>query len=192
MSSRCCPPAERRPGRAESAGDVKGFVSSGPSRDADAKVGRGSAQRRNATSFHADVDGLWKHEGFNRCENTESVESIVSDLEGDADLAAAVAAAEGESVDLASVEAMALFAPNANSFRRITPTGWVPLAPYEPYYRWYGRRYTPLFPYFASTPNAFRVLAGDFPPGTRVRVDFDEATEEYTFERVEATERLAV
>lgn len=26
-------------------------------------------------------------------------------------------------------EAMALFAPNANSFRRITPTGWVPLAP---------------------------------------------------------------
>ncbi len=44
-------------------------------------------------------------------ENTESVESIVSDLEGDKDLAAAVAAAEGNSVDLASVEAMADSAP---------------------------------------------------------------------------------
>ncbi|TWU28284.1 GspE/PulE family protein [Bythopirellula polymerisocia] len=44
-------------------------------------------------------------------ENTESVESIVHDLEIDKDLAAAVAAAEGNSVDLASVEAMADSAP---------------------------------------------------------------------------------
>ncbi len=44
-------------------------------------------------------------------ENTESVESIVSDLENDKDLAAAVAAAEGNSIDLASVEAMADSAP---------------------------------------------------------------------------------
>ncbi|QEG34495.1 GspE/PulE family protein [Bythopirellula goksoeyrii] len=44
-------------------------------------------------------------------ENTESVESIVHDLEDDKDLAAAVAAAEGNSVDLASVEAMADSAP---------------------------------------------------------------------------------
>lgn len=44
-------------------------------------------------------------------ENTESVESIVSDMENDKDLAAAVAAAEGNSIDLASVEAMADSAP---------------------------------------------------------------------------------
>ncbi|MDZ4658590.1 MAG: ATPase, T2SS/T4P/T4SS family [Bythopirellula sp.] len=44
-------------------------------------------------------------------ESSESVESIVSDLENDKDLAAAVAAAEGNSVDLASVEAMADSAP---------------------------------------------------------------------------------
>lgn len=44
-------------------------------------------------------------------ENTESVESIVSDMENDKDLAAAVAAAEGNVVDLASVEAMADSAP---------------------------------------------------------------------------------
>ncbi|MCH2595633.1 MAG: Flp pilus assembly complex ATPase component TadA, partial [Pirellulales bacterium] len=44
-------------------------------------------------------------------ESTESVESIVSDLESDADLAAAVAAAEGGSVDLTSVEALADSAP---------------------------------------------------------------------------------
>ncbi len=44
-------------------------------------------------------------------ENTESVESIVHDLEEDSDLAAAVAAAEGNTVDLASVEAMADSAP---------------------------------------------------------------------------------
>ena len=44
-------------------------------------------------------------------ESSESVESIVSDLENDRDLAAAVAAAEGNSVDLASVEAMADSAP---------------------------------------------------------------------------------
>ncbi len=44
-------------------------------------------------------------------ENTESVESIVADLETDKALAAAVAAAEGNSVDLASVEAMADSAP---------------------------------------------------------------------------------
>ena len=44
-------------------------------------------------------------------ENTESVESIVSDLEDDDELAAAVAAAEGESVDLTSVEALADSAP---------------------------------------------------------------------------------
>jgi type IV pilus assembly protein PilB len=44
-------------------------------------------------------------------ESSESVESIVSDLEKDKDLAAAVAAAEGNSVDLASVEAMADSAP---------------------------------------------------------------------------------
>lgn len=44
-------------------------------------------------------------------ENTESVESIVSDLEDDEELAAAVAAAEGESVDLTSVEALADSAP---------------------------------------------------------------------------------
>lgn len=43
-------------------------------------------------------------------ENTESVESIVSDLEDDAELAAAVAAAEG-GVDLTSVEALADSAP---------------------------------------------------------------------------------
>ncbi len=44
-------------------------------------------------------------------ENTESVESIVSDLENDAELAKAVAAAEGGSVDLTSVEALADSAP---------------------------------------------------------------------------------
>jgi len=44
-------------------------------------------------------------------ENTESVESIVSDLEDDAELAAAVAAAEGNTVDLTSVEALADSAP---------------------------------------------------------------------------------
>lgn len=44
-------------------------------------------------------------------ENTESVESIVSDLESDAELAAAVAAAEGETIDLTSVEALADSAP---------------------------------------------------------------------------------
>jgi len=44
-------------------------------------------------------------------ENTESVESIVSDLEGDEELAKAVAAAEGGSVDLTSVEALADSAP---------------------------------------------------------------------------------
>ena len=44
-------------------------------------------------------------------ESTESVESIVSDLEDDAELAAAVAAAEGGSVDLTSVEALADSAP---------------------------------------------------------------------------------
>jgi len=44
-------------------------------------------------------------------ENTESVESIVSDLEEDADLAAAVAAAESGTVDLTSVEALADSAP---------------------------------------------------------------------------------
>ncbi|MAT68044.1 MAG: pilus assembly protein PilB [Planctomycetaceae bacterium] len=44
-------------------------------------------------------------------ENQESVESIVAELEDDKDLAAAVAEAEGNSVDLASVEAMADSAP---------------------------------------------------------------------------------
>ena len=44
-------------------------------------------------------------------ENTESVESIVHDLENDTDLAAAVAAAEGDTVDLTSVEALADSAP---------------------------------------------------------------------------------
>ncbi|MEM8945065.1 MAG: ATPase, T2SS/T4P/T4SS family [Planctomycetota bacterium] len=44
-------------------------------------------------------------------ENTESVESIVSDLEDDDELAAAVAAAEGDTVDLTSVEALADSAP---------------------------------------------------------------------------------
>ena len=44
-------------------------------------------------------------------ENTESVESIVSDLEDDAELAAAVAAAESGTVDLTSVEALADSAP---------------------------------------------------------------------------------
>jgi len=44
-------------------------------------------------------------------ENTESVESIVSDLEGDTELAAAAAAAEGGTVDLTSVEALADSAP---------------------------------------------------------------------------------
>jgi len=44
-------------------------------------------------------------------ENTESVESIVSDLENDAALAAAVAEAEGNTVDLTSVEALADSAP---------------------------------------------------------------------------------
>jgi len=44
-------------------------------------------------------------------ENTESVESIVSDLENDDELAAAVAAAEGGTVDLTSVEALADSAP---------------------------------------------------------------------------------
>ena len=44
-------------------------------------------------------------------ENTESVESIVSDLEDDANLAAAAAAAEGGAVDLTSVEALADSAP---------------------------------------------------------------------------------
>ena len=44
-------------------------------------------------------------------ESTESVESIVSDLEDDAELAAAVAAAEGGTVDLTSVEALADSAP---------------------------------------------------------------------------------
>ncbi|QDS98022.1 GspE/PulE family protein [Adhaeretor mobilis] len=44
-------------------------------------------------------------------ESNESVESIVSDLEGDADLAAAVAAAEGNAHDISSVEALADSAP---------------------------------------------------------------------------------
>ena len=44
-------------------------------------------------------------------ENTESVESIVHDLEGDEELAAAVAAAESGTVDLTSVEALADSAP---------------------------------------------------------------------------------
>ena len=44
-------------------------------------------------------------------ESTESVESIVSDLESDAELAAAIAAAESGSVDLTSVEALADSAP---------------------------------------------------------------------------------
>lgn len=44
-------------------------------------------------------------------ESNESVESIVSDLEDDADLAAAIAAAEGGNVDLTSVEALADSAP---------------------------------------------------------------------------------
>ena len=44
-------------------------------------------------------------------ENTESVESIVSDLENDEELARAVAAAESGSVDLTSVEALADSAP---------------------------------------------------------------------------------
>jgi len=44
-------------------------------------------------------------------ENTESVESIVSDLENDDELAAAIAAAESGSVDLTSVEALADSAP---------------------------------------------------------------------------------
>ena len=44
-------------------------------------------------------------------ESTESVESIVSDLESDAELAAAIAAAEDGSVDLTSVEALADSAP---------------------------------------------------------------------------------
>ncbi len=44
-------------------------------------------------------------------ENTESVESIVSDLEGDEELAKAVAAAESGTVDLTSVEALADSAP---------------------------------------------------------------------------------
>jgi type IV pilus assembly protein PilB len=44
-------------------------------------------------------------------ENTESVESIVSDMENDAELAAAVARAQGDSVDLTSVEALADSAP---------------------------------------------------------------------------------
>ena len=44
-------------------------------------------------------------------ENSESVESIVSDLENDSELAAAVAAAEGGTVDLTSVEALADSAP---------------------------------------------------------------------------------
>ena len=44
-------------------------------------------------------------------ESNESVESIVSDLEADSELAAAVAAAEGGTVDLTSVEALADSAP---------------------------------------------------------------------------------
>ena len=44
-------------------------------------------------------------------ENTESVESIVSEMEDDAALAAAVAEAEGGTVDLTSVEALADSAP---------------------------------------------------------------------------------
>ena len=44
-------------------------------------------------------------------ENTESVESLVSDMEEDADLAAAAAQAEGNLVDLTSVEALADSAP---------------------------------------------------------------------------------
>ena len=36
-----------------------------------------------------------------------------------------------------------------------------------------------------ENPLAKRVLAGDFPPGTRVRVDIDP-TGEYTFESLEA------
>ncbi|MBM3961595.1 MAG: type II/IV secretion system protein, partial [Planctomycetes bacterium] len=44
-------------------------------------------------------------------ETTESVESIVSELESDSKLAAAVALAEGNSVDLTSVEALADSAP---------------------------------------------------------------------------------
>ena len=44
-------------------------------------------------------------------ENTESVESIVSDMESDEELARAVAEAEGNTVDLTSVEALADSAP---------------------------------------------------------------------------------
>ncbi len=44
-------------------------------------------------------------------ENTESVESIVSDLENDEELAKAIAAAESGAVDLTSVEALADSAP---------------------------------------------------------------------------------
>jgi len=44
-------------------------------------------------------------------ENTESVESIVSEMESDPELAAAIAAAEGNAIDLTSVEALADSAP---------------------------------------------------------------------------------
>ncbi len=43
-----------------------------------------------------------------------------------------------------------------------------------------------------ENPLAKRVLAGDFPPGTRVRVDLDESSGDYTFESVEAGEWVAV
>jgi ATP-dependent Clp protease ATP-binding subunit ClpC len=42
-----------------------------------------------------------------------------------------------------------------------------------------------------ENPLAKRVLAGDFPPGTRVEVDLD-ASGDYTFERIEAAEPIAV
>ena len=43
-----------------------------------------------------------------------------------------------------------------------------------------------------ENPLAKRVLAGDFAPGNRVRVDLDESTGDYTFTRIEAPERVAV
>jgi ATP-dependent Clp protease ATP-binding subunit ClpC len=43
-----------------------------------------------------------------------------------------------------------------------------------------------------ENPLAKRVLAGDFPPGTRVQVDLDPPSGEYTFDRIDAEERIAV
>ena len=43
-----------------------------------------------------------------------------------------------------------------------------------------------------ENPLAKRVLAGDFPPGTRVRVDLDDTTNDYTFESIEVGDRVAV